>query len=281
MKTCSSSNSSGNISLVPMHDESDNDSISLSTGAASPLEASPLTETTTAPTTSLSPAPDINEPFHDVTCTICLEDYIEGEQLVVLPCKHAFHSDCIVPWLTERSPTCPLCKALMEVEREGDELHRRQREEERRNDEQQDVSSTIASGDGEEGDEQQGVSSTIISGDGEEDDVQNDQEPQTNNILTSLRSWYNDSNTSRRPRQEEEDIETATTQENEPEVTQSGRRSVMGTSSWRVIFERSSRRGFARNDEESHAEEVSQNRMTEMQQPLLNNEGNDASTIVV
>lgn len=37
-----------------------------------------------------------------------------------MPCQHAFHSECIVPWLTDRSPTCPLCKALLEVEREED-----------------------------------------------------------------------------------------------------------------------------------------------------------------
>lgn len=28
--------------------------------------------------------------------------------------------DCILPWLTERSPTCPLCKAVFETHRETD-----------------------------------------------------------------------------------------------------------------------------------------------------------------
>ncbi|KAL3944891.1 MAG: hypothetical protein SGBAC_001036 [Bacillariaceae sp.] len=45
------------------------------------------------------------------TCSICIEDLEPGECLRLLPCGHAFHTDCIMPWLTRRQGCCPLCKA--------------------------------------------------------------------------------------------------------------------------------------------------------------------------
>lgn len=44
------------------------------------------------------------------TCSICLEDFVEGEKISVLPCKHAFHYKCIVPWLGSKNSYCPICK---------------------------------------------------------------------------------------------------------------------------------------------------------------------------
>jgi hypothetical protein len=48
------------------------------------------------------------------TCSICIDDFEAGERIRLLPkCRHAFHTDCIMPWLTERQGCCPLCKTAV------------------------------------------------------------------------------------------------------------------------------------------------------------------------
>jgi len=47
----------------------------------------------------------------DESCTICLDEFEAGDRVRSLPCGHTFHSKCIMKWMTERSATCPLCKA--------------------------------------------------------------------------------------------------------------------------------------------------------------------------
>ncbi|XP_021758231.1 RING-H2 finger protein ATL73-like [Chenopodium quinoa] len=43
-------------------------------------------------------------------CMICLGEFIQGENVKVLPkCKHGYHSKCIDTWLLSRS-TCPTCR---------------------------------------------------------------------------------------------------------------------------------------------------------------------------
>ena len=44
-------------------------------------------------------------------CTICLEDFEDGEEVTVMPCGrgHEFHPACITRWLG-KSNMCPLCR---------------------------------------------------------------------------------------------------------------------------------------------------------------------------
>ncbi|KAK3605279.1 hypothetical protein CHS0354_001396 [Potamilus streckersoni] len=42
-------------------------------------------------------------------CSICLTEFKSGEKILLLPCEHEFHADCIPKWL-KRNATCPICR---------------------------------------------------------------------------------------------------------------------------------------------------------------------------
>ncbi|KAG5453831.1 E3 ubiquitin-protein ligase rnf38 [Clonorchis sinensis] len=43
-------------------------------------------------------------------CPICLCDFIEMEMVLVLPCTHLFHGECVELWLNRGGADCPLCR---------------------------------------------------------------------------------------------------------------------------------------------------------------------------
>ncbi|TXG49762.1 hypothetical protein EZV62_025637 [Acer yangbiense] len=48
---------------------------------------------------------------HDSTCSICLREFEDGDDIRVLPgCKHEYHVHCIDEWLCSHS-SCPICRA--------------------------------------------------------------------------------------------------------------------------------------------------------------------------
>ena len=42
-------------------------------------------------------------------CSICLDDYKEGETIIKLNCNHIYHKKCLEKWLL-KNKTCPYCK---------------------------------------------------------------------------------------------------------------------------------------------------------------------------
>ncbi|KAL8480881.1 hypothetical protein ACS0TY_027417 [Phlomoides rotata] len=56
-------------------------------------------------------------------CSVCLDDCEVGDEVKEMPCKHKFHSRCILPWL-ELHSSCPICRYQLpfdesKVESEG------------------------------------------------------------------------------------------------------------------------------------------------------------------
>jgi len=72
------------------------------------------------PTRKISRAPGAPPPADSESCSICMADYEDGEELRVLPCRHEFHSSCVDVWLRQ-NPTCPLCRKNVASEPEDDD----------------------------------------------------------------------------------------------------------------------------------------------------------------
>ncbi|KAG5386361.1 hypothetical protein IGI04_037831 [Brassica rapa subsp. trilocularis] len=45
-------------------------------------------------------------------CSVCLEDFEPKETVMLTPCKHMFHEECIVPWLKSKGQ-CPVCRFVI------------------------------------------------------------------------------------------------------------------------------------------------------------------------
>ena len=47
-------------------------------------------------------------------CCICLENYKNNDETIILPCVHIFHSNCIKHWM-KRQDSCPICKNKINI----------------------------------------------------------------------------------------------------------------------------------------------------------------------
>jgi E3 ubiquitin-protein ligase RNF115/126 len=46
------------------------------------------------------------------SCCICFEEFEFDTEVRVTPCKHIFHGDCIMSWVSNKlpKPDCPNCR---------------------------------------------------------------------------------------------------------------------------------------------------------------------------
>lgn len=75
----------------------------------SPADASNAIPADAACNSANPPGKGSANPIDDgLACSVCTDDFVKGQDIRVLPCKHKFHPDCIDPWLLNVSGTCPL-----------------------------------------------------------------------------------------------------------------------------------------------------------------------------
>ncbi|KAK3036589.1 hypothetical protein RJ639_031206 [Escallonia herrerae] len=54
-----------------------------------------------------------------ILCAVCKDQFVIDVEAKQLPCKHMYHSDCILPWLSQHN-SCPVCRFQMPTDSDSE-----------------------------------------------------------------------------------------------------------------------------------------------------------------
>ncbi|KAI3856515.1 hypothetical protein MKW92_022521 [Papaver armeniacum] len=63
----------------------------------------------------------VSESGESDACSICLDDFIDKEEVMLMRCGHEFHSGCLLRWFEGKS-SCPLCRRSIVQTSSNEEL---------------------------------------------------------------------------------------------------------------------------------------------------------------
>lgn len=66
------------------------------------------------------------EPSNSQQCPVCLKEFDAGTMAKLMPCRHIFHKECIIPWL-QKTNSCPLCRYELPTDDEQYESYRKEK----------------------------------------------------------------------------------------------------------------------------------------------------------
>lgn len=75
-----------------------------------PLPPLPARGPSPAPQSAIDAVPTVHVTDPALLCAICKDDLPLASPARRLPCSHLYHSDCIVPWLSQHN-SCPVCRS--------------------------------------------------------------------------------------------------------------------------------------------------------------------------
>ena len=78
------------------------------------------------------------------TCAVCKDEFIIGQECLLMPCQHHFHKNCLLPWLNERN-SCPVCRFELPTDDEDFENRKKNRVNSNNNNSNNDIGNVLTS----------------------------------------------------------------------------------------------------------------------------------------
>eukprot|EP01025_Chloroclados_australasicus_P013592 TRINITY_DN1639_c0_g1_i1.p1 TRINITY_DN1639_c0_g1~~TRINITY_DN1639_c0_g1_i1.p1 ORF type:complete len:311 (-),score=29.01 TRINITY_DN1639_c0_g1_i1:334-1266(-) len=71
---------------------------------------------------------NIDQLVENRTCAICMDKFGNGDDVIIMPCQHPFHYNCLKPWLKQTN-SCPTCRSELATDNKQYEQWKKDKQE--------------------------------------------------------------------------------------------------------------------------------------------------------